>query len=128
MTMPLVLTCWEEEVAAWQQELSAAAAELDWMAGAAEERRRGLEIPFGFSGEVFLTPHLGVLERHRAALGRHGDRLRDERVILAGAAVVLADPLARHQRLRDAHERLGRHHQAVMATTVRVLRVAAELT
>jgi hypothetical protein len=141
------LTRWEQDVAVWQQELSAATAELDRAAGAVDEHRKDIEGPFAVGGEVLLTHHAVVLDDHRKALEGHRHRLREEPAFLAEFAAAtgrieageespevavhggaLADRIAQHPRLREAHGRLGRHHRAVMETTARLLQAVAGST
>jgi hypothetical protein len=136
------LARWEQEVAVWQRELTAATDELDRTAEAAEERRRALEGDSLTGGGALLAQHRAVLVDHRTALEGHRDRLRGELAFVAEYAAAagtpgeqpepvrpsdaLAERVARHPRLWEAHERLSRHHHAVMEATARLLRASAQ--
>jgi hypothetical protein len=137
------LTRWEQDVATWEQELATATAELDSAAEAAEERRKAIECDFLLGGGVLLEHHRTILEGHRQALEGHRNRLREELAFLTEYEIAignesgepppetvrptdtLAERVARHPRLWDAHERLGRHHRAVMEATAGLLRALA---
>lgn len=141
------LTRWEQDVATWQQELATATAELDRTTAAVEDRRKALECDFQISGGVLLTQHRAILEDHRKALEGHRDRLRGERAFLTEYTLAtsggepgepppetvrppdpLAERVARHPRLWEAHERLSRHHHTVMEATAELHRTFAEAT
>jgi len=139
------LARWEQEVADWQRELAAATAELDSAAEVAEDRRKALECDFLLSGGLLLEQHRALLEGHRQALEGHRNRLRGEQEFLSEYTAAtsggepgepppetvrptdtLAERVARHPRLWDAHERLGRHHHVVMEATTGLIRAFAE--
>jgi hypothetical protein len=92
-----------------------------------------------------MTQLRAIVEDDRKALEGHRDRLRGERAFLTEYAVAtsggepgepppetvrppdpLAERVARHPRLWEAHERLGRHHRVVMEATTGLIRVFAE--
>lgn len=140
------LTRWEQEVADWQRELAVTTAELECTADAVEGRRKALESDFQISGGALLTQHRIALEDHRKALEGHRDRLRGELAFLTEYEIAtvggktgeppetlrptdtLAQHVARHPQLWEAHERLGRRHQAVIDATTSLIRALAPPT
>jgi hypothetical protein len=99
---------WWLEIAAWQQELQSALKDLSKLEAALKDHEKSLEI------------HAAAIRSYEQDVGEHEHALAAfEQGGSGGELVDLAkahgDEISQHQRRRQAHERIKRHHHSMMA-------------
>lgn len=113
------LARWQKDVAAWQQELVGSLAGLGRAAAALEDHRKALD---SYTDQL-LGAQAFLREYQTATVGAEVGEPLAEGVPPGGA---IAEWVDRHPQLWDAHERIKRHHHAVVATTTLLAKAIAE--